>query len=195
MKACVRHWKVYYGGFWHHFLDFRRLPIARLHWKYNCIVEMVNEPGVGVRRTSWQSVLEGVDGARPVLVREVAINAEAVFERTRRELRQQRYNLLFNNCEHFANRCMLGVRRSRQVRLRTVQAATSFSFGLTGLGLIHADDSVTTPFLIGALSIGVSVFFGTLFADFVIRSLTSLHRLRRRRAARKLESTGQLLSV
>ena len=41
---------------------------------------------------------------------------DAVVERAESRLGEQEYNLLFNNCEHFASWCKTGVSDSRQVR-------------------------------------------------------------------------------
>ena len=65
MKACVRHWKIHYGGFWHHFLDFRRLPIARLQWGYESIVELVRQPEAIVKRNTWEGVVEAAGAPSP----------------------------------------------------------------------------------------------------------------------------------
>ena len=42
--------------------------------------------------------------------------ADSVVQRARSRIGEQKYNLLFNNCEHFATWCKTGVASSRQVR-------------------------------------------------------------------------------
>ncbi len=42
--------------------------------------------------------------------------ADSVVQRARSRIGEQKYNLLFNNCEHFATWCKTGVTSSRQVR-------------------------------------------------------------------------------
>lgn len=180
MKTCVRHWKVDYRGFSHHFLDFRRLPCARLEWGYDCILELVRHPNACVRRTNWQTVLDEADGAEPVLVRELHIDLDRIFLRAQRKLNRQRYHFFLYNCEHFANECMIGVRRSRQVRARTLQAAMCVSSGAGAILLLQQPALEADAALAATAMAGLSVAFGTVFARFVIRSTRALRRLRRR---------------
>ena len=44
-----------------------------------------------------------------------AYPADRVVSRAKKRLGEKKYNLLFNNCEHFATSCKVGRRRSRQV--------------------------------------------------------------------------------
>ncbi|MGC4108812.1 MAG: lecithin retinol acyltransferase family protein [Thermomicrobiales bacterium] len=184
MKACVRHWKIHYGGFWHHFLDFRRLPIARLHWGYESIVELVRQPEAIVKRNTWEGVIDAAGGAQPVLVREIKHGLEDVFDRAKGKLLWQHYNLVFYNCEHFANECMTGVRRSRQVRQRSMQAFTSVFSGLTGVSLIQFNELSTSMASLALFSGLLSVLCGAAVLNFVIRSTMSMHRLERRKASK-----------
>ena len=41
--------------------------------------------------------------------------AEAVVKRAKKRLKEKKYHLIFNNCEHFAYRCKTGKHRSKQV--------------------------------------------------------------------------------
>lgn len=186
MKPCVRHWKVHYGGFWHHFLDFRRLPIARLHWGYDGIVELVANSKPAVRRTSWEAILREANGAKPVLVRERTGGLEAIYYRTSRKLHWNFYNFFFYNCEHFANECMIGRRKSPQVRTRTTQAFASVGTGVAGVMLLQHPEMGWY-----AASSGLAcAVFAWLFASFVIRTMLSLRRMRRLRERRMaLESS------
>ena len=45
----------------------------------------------------------------------IAFPAEQVIAMAKARLGEKGYNILINNCEHFANECKYGVRRSRQV--------------------------------------------------------------------------------
>ena len=47
---------------------------------------------------------------------EDADSADIVVSRAKERLSERKYNLLFNNCEHFATWCKVGRRRSRQIK-------------------------------------------------------------------------------
>ena len=54
----------------------------------------------------------------PVYVRQYPVRyiADTTIQRAESRLGEQQYNLLFNNCEHFATWCVTGVSDSRQIR-------------------------------------------------------------------------------
>lgn len=180
MKACVRHWKVDYKGFCHHFLDFRRLPSARKEWGYRCILELVRHPNACVRRTNWETVLEEASGEKPVLVRELNVELDRIFLRAQRKLDRQRYNFFLYNCEHFANECMIGARRSLQVRARTAQAATSVFSGIGAIFLLQQQQLEAQSAAVASAMGVLSLACGLVFARFVVRSTRLIHRFRRR---------------
>lgn len=67
-----------------------------------------------IERTSMQVFSEG----RKIHLRTYATSftPEVVVRRAMSRLGEQKYNLLFNNCEHFATWCKTGVSESKQVR-------------------------------------------------------------------------------
>jgi hypothetical protein len=66
-----------------------------------------------VSRTSWQAFSWG----NPVYTKQqpLAFIAEVVIQRAESRLGEQRYDLFFNNCEHFANWCKTGRNESLQL--------------------------------------------------------------------------------
>jgi hypothetical protein len=195
MKTCVRHWKVFNGGYWHHFLDFRRYPPARLLWGYDCMVELVRNPNPAVRRTNWETVVDEAEGNQPVLVREMHVDLDRIFQCARQKLNWSWYNLLLYNCEHFANECMVGVRRSVQVRARTMQAATAFAAGVGGAALLARPAADPLSMVVGFFLAGVSLILAALFTRFVVRSRAATRRFRRRLARQSAQETDVQLAV
>ncbi|MBD2577146.1 lecithin retinol acyltransferase family protein [Oscillatoria sp. FACHB-1406] len=67
-----------------------------------------------IRRTS----IEAFSRDRPVYVREYqkSFIPDVVLERAESRLGERKYNLLFNNCEHFATWCKVGFSQSSQIR-------------------------------------------------------------------------------
>lgn len=67
-----------------------------------------------VRRTSFAAFTWG----KPIFIRTYPTNyiAETTVQRAESRLGEQQYNLLFNNCEHFATWCKTGVADSKQIR-------------------------------------------------------------------------------
>lgn len=72
------------------------------------------EPEATVRRTSWSEFTWG----KPIFIRDYPASyiAETVVRRAENRLGEQKYNLVFNNCEHFATWCKTGVADSKQIR-------------------------------------------------------------------------------
>lgn len=188
MKACVRHWKVFNGGYWHHFLDFRRYPPARLLWGYECMIELVRNPNPMVRRTNWETVVDEAEGNEPVLVRELHVGLDRIFQTARQKLNRCWYHFMLYNCEHFANECMVGARRSVQVQARTTQAATSLLAAIGSALILLQPELHGLSLLAGVLLAGVSVVCGAVFARFVVRSQAATRRFRQRLAARAAET-------
>jgi Lecithin retinol acyltransferase len=87
------------------------------------------EPVATVRRTSLAAFTMG----NPVFVksRPTGYIPDVVVQRAESRLGEQAYNLIANNCEHFANWCKTGVNHSDQVE----------SYGLGGLQLGAYDSS------------------------------------------------------
>lgn len=74
-----------------------------------------------ITRTS----LEEFAGDKEVLIFEYKTQPEPdeVIERAESRLNEQGYDLVFNNCEHFATWCVTGKARSKQVERAAVAAA------------------------------------------------------------------------
>lgn len=72
------------------------------------------KPSEVVERTSVGTFTRG----QKVYVRRYPVRyiADTAIQRAESRLGEQKYNLLFNNCEHFATWCVTGVSDSRQVR-------------------------------------------------------------------------------
>ncbi|HIK37754.1 MAG: lecithin retinol acyltransferase family protein [Geminocystis sp.] len=74
------------------------------------------KPSEVIERTSIETFSKG----RPIYVREYpegfCFLPEVVVKRAFSRLGERKYNLLFNNCEHFATWCKTGISDSRQVR-------------------------------------------------------------------------------
>ncbi|MEC4804465.1 MAG: lecithin retinol acyltransferase family protein [Jaaginema sp. PMC 1079.18] len=66
-----------------------------------------------VQRTSWESFTLG----NTVHLRQYphSFVADVVVSRAESRLGEQQYNLLFNNCEHFATWCKIGISQSNQI--------------------------------------------------------------------------------
>lgn len=66
-----------------------------------------------VQRTAWETFTQG----HPVYLREYphSFIADVVVSRAESRLGECKYNLLFNNCEHFATWCKIGMNQSKQI--------------------------------------------------------------------------------
>lgn len=69
-----------------------------------------------IERTSWATFV--YDAKSKVYIRQYRAGflPEVVVHRAESRLGERRYNLLFNNCEHFATWCKTGVSESQQVK-------------------------------------------------------------------------------
>ncbi|MGL4881918.1 MAG: lecithin retinol acyltransferase family protein [Waterburya sp.] len=74
------------------------------------------KPSETIERTSLATFSQG----NPIYMAEYSDGfgyiADVVVERAKSRLGEQEYNLLFNNCEHFASWCKTGISESQQVR-------------------------------------------------------------------------------
>jgi hypothetical protein len=72
------------------------------------------KPSETIERTSVATFCRN----NPVYVREYPVRyiADTTIQRAESRLGERNYNLLFNNCEHFATWCVTGVSDSRQIR-------------------------------------------------------------------------------
>lgn len=72
------------------------------------------KPSEVIERTSLETFARGgLIYIRPYPVRYIP---DTVIQRAESRLAERKYNLLFNNCEHFATWCVTGVNDSRQIR-------------------------------------------------------------------------------
>jgi hypothetical protein len=72
------------------------------------------KPQATVERTSLEIFSQG----KPISIKNyrVCYIPDVVVHRAEKRLGEQQYNLLFNNCEHFANWCKTGINESLQIR-------------------------------------------------------------------------------
>lgn len=74
------------------------------------------KPSETIERTSWATFSRG----NPVYVAEYSDGfsyiSDAVVERAESRIGEKEYNLIANNCEHFANWCKTGMSHSQQVK-------------------------------------------------------------------------------
>jgi hypothetical protein len=114
-------------------------------------------------------------------------SAGVTLRRAMGRLGEQNYNLLFNNCEHFAHWCKTGRHRSSQVEdwLHTGR------LGAQALGQVVPAVALTGVRLL--LRHGITVDAGQLEKgrDLVMRSLEQLHGLRQTLQARLEEELGR----
>ena len=102
---AYRNWGQVEGLYQHHGIDCGDGTV--IHYR---------KPSEVIERTSMATFSQG----NPVYVVEYSdgfgYTADAVVERAKSRLGEHDYNLLFNNCEHFASWCKTGVNQSRQIR-------------------------------------------------------------------------------
>ncbi len=109
-------------GYWHHGIDCGDGTV--IHFQHGLI-----------QRTSMQYFL-GRRRRRGVVVRHRhSLQAEKVVTRAERCLGRRGYNLLFNNCEHFAQWCKTGRKRSKQVNKATYTAGTVATTAAVGISV------------------------------------------------------------
>ena len=93
------------GVYEHHGIDFGDGTVV--HYR---------KPSEIIERTPFDTFSRG----NPVYVREYPVGfcfiPQVVIERAESRLGEHKYNLLFNNCEHFASWCKTGIGDSKQIR-------------------------------------------------------------------------------
>lgn len=99
-----RNWKHLEGLYQHHGIDCGDGTV--IHYR---------KPSEVIEQTSYATFSRG----NPVYVVEYGngfvYTTDAVVERAKSRLGEKQYNLLFNNCEHFASWCKTGESHSRQI--------------------------------------------------------------------------------
>ena len=102
------HLRVKRPGYWHHGVDCGDGTV--IHYSG----ELGRKRNAAVRRDSLDVFIDGSD--RVEVVRHKRSDPEAaVMRRAHSRLGEQRYSLVFRNCEHFATWCKTGKARSAQV--------------------------------------------------------------------------------
>lgn len=74
------------------------------------------KPSETIERTSWEIFKRGKPIYRKQSSDKFYFLPEIVISRAESRLGEQKYNLLFNNCEHFASWCKTGISQSKQIR-------------------------------------------------------------------------------
>jgi hypothetical protein len=106
--------------------------------------EVGQKAGAAVRQTSRRVFAQG--GRIRVRAYARCGDNETVLARARGRLREARYRLAFNNCEHFATWCKTGEHRSEQAKDTVSVAGGSVGAGAAvagGLGAVSAGGAVT----------------------------------------------------
>jgi len=152
MSAAGDHLRVARRLYWHHGIDMGD----------GTVIHASGEPGrrklnAEVRRTSIDDFLRG--GLKEVVNAAVREPAERITERAVGALGGRDYNLVFNNCEHFARWCESGEASSRQVdTLALAGAAAGVGARVLLSAATHrAGASVVLAFLPVAVPISTTV--------------------------------------
>lgn len=74
------------------------------------------KPSETIERTSWDVFKRGNPTYKKHKDQKFSFLPEIVVNRAESRLGEQKYNLLFNNCEHFANWCKTGISESQQIQ-------------------------------------------------------------------------------
>ncbi len=89
------------------------------------------KPSETVERTSRETFSLGNPVYSLELGQRFCFVPQTVVDRAQSRLGERKYNLLFNNCEHFASWCKTGISESRQVR-QFLSLSDHFPFGSLG---------------------------------------------------------------
>ena len=135
--AKADHIYVHRLGYTHHGIDMGDGTV--IHYTG----EVGQKAAAAVRRTAVELFAQGAE----ILVHQYArcFDRETTLRRAQRRLGESRYNLVFNNCDHFATWCKTGRHRSEQVRdtVATSSGAVGTGAGVAaGLGTVSAAGSV-----------------------------------------------------
>jgi hypothetical protein len=132
------HIKVWRNAYWHHGIDVGHGQVIHLAEGESSsrFMRFLSKKSGEVVKTSMEDFLKGgrmVKGgirntADPLEKEEIAERAESVVGDP------SKYNVLFNNCEHFANWCETGVAKSHQVA--DVAKKIGYGAGALAVGLV-----------------------------------------------------------
>ena len=125
------HIKVWRGAYWHHGIDIGNNQVVHLsdgETGSRFMRFLSKKKSSKVEKTSMddflkdgEAVIGGLRNTAPALEKEeIAKRAESAVGNP------SKYNIIFQNCEHFANFCETGVAKSHQVRsvLKKISVAT-----------------------------------------------------------------------
>lgn len=119
---------------------FARRPLLYTHHGIDCgdgyVIHYTGEIGskanAAVRRTPLEDFLADAEEAR-IVKYEKCDAPDTVVARAESRLREKKYRLLFNNCEHFATWCKTGKKRSGQVVIAVTVAASVVAVAASGV--------------------------------------------------------------
>jgi hypothetical protein len=95
---------------------------------YTRVFEMLRRKDDAAARTG-RALRRAFDELRGVAVDTLDFGARAVIERAESRLGERRFDLVWNNCEHFAAWCKTGLSESRQVEALWRAALAPWEFG------------------------------------------------------------------
>ncbi|MFM9995321.1 MAG: lecithin retinol acyltransferase family protein [Phycisphaerales bacterium] len=105
------HVRVWRGLYWHHAITIC-VDASGIAW----LIEAGTPFGPGTIR--WVTLAEFAGGATVCVVEHNwAFPPHVIVQQAMSRLDENRYNLMTNNCEHFATWCVTGVAESRQAQL------------------------------------------------------------------------------
>jgi hypothetical protein len=144
------HIKVFRGGYEHHGIDVGD----------NKVVHFTGEPGrksmAEVKETTREEFADG--GNVEVVASTRGVSADEVANRARQRIGEKDYNLVLNNCEHFAQQCRNGIHKSPQVQEHITAGTARVIVGSALLGMplavIAPVTVAATVAVLGAATIG-----------------------------------------
>lgn len=108
-RLVGRHVKVFRGPYFHHGIYVRQGHVIQ----YSGVLSSGKSNG----KVEEVTVSNFLKGAKLRIVRHYddrEYSRTETVSRARKRLNDQNYNLVFNNCEHFANWCITGKKKSKQ---------------------------------------------------------------------------------
>lgn len=131
------HIRVNRGVYWHHGIDVGDGTV--IHYTG----EVAQKTGAAIQRTPLSVFLDG--GELEIVAYAVVPDPSAVIDRALSRLGEAKYNLAFNNCEHFATWCRTGEHFSQQEADATAAAVGTVgtgAFAVAGIATVGATGTV-----------------------------------------------------
>jgi hypothetical protein len=96
----------------------------------------VNKTNASVKLTSIEDVLQG--GEKEIVRAADSAKSHLIVERAMQHVGMSSYHLAFNNCEHFAKHCAVGIHTSAQVNRAVIVSLACMTAGASGgvIGLV-----------------------------------------------------------